>query len=724
MDGIIPKETLDAFGGDELRARVFYEKYALRDLEGNQIEKTPEEMWRRVAREIASVESKDKREEWEEKFYWLMEDFKFIPGGRILFGAGNPRRATLLNCYVLPIKEDSIEGIFETAKEMARTYSFGGGVGVDISILRPKGAVVNNAAIFSTGSVSFMEIFSQTTGTIGQAGRRGALMITIHCAHPDVEEFIVIKNDPERRRVRYANISVLVSDEFMKAVEKGDEWELWYPDKYPETSFISEAFKGDRNAYNELINALDTLGKKYAEGTLNLHEALLEVQSLQEKFPNIGIIFNGSKSPYYMDKDYFIFAGPSGIEPRKKKVYKRVKAEDLWNRLIQNAWSSAEPGVIFISRMREYSTTEYNGMEVLTVNPCSEISLQPYGCCCLGNVNLSYFVKNAFEENAGVDYDNLEKALRYAVRFLDNVLTYNEEKHPLKEQSDSARWTRRIGVGFTGLGDMLAKLRIRYDSEDAVKFVDKLFYWIKHVVYDESVNLAEEKGRFPAFEADKHLSQPFFQDFKEELKERIKRSGLRNASLLTVPPVGSGSILAGTSSGIEPIFALYYIRRSESLSEGTFRVYHWLVKEYMEKLGLNDDSFDREKPEFFVTAHEIDPYFRVRMQATIQKHIDHSISSTVNLPEETSPKTIGDIYFNAWRLGCKGITVYREGSREGVLITEEKKEKKTYLIILENGTKIEAEEDDIVIYNGKEYTAKELYESMNMVEEIKRKEEV
>jgi len=245
MSGIIPEETLKAFGGDELRARVFYEKYALRDLEGNQIERTPEEMWRRVAREIASVEREDLRKEWEDKFYWLMEDFKFIPGGRILFGAGNPRRATLLNCYVLPIKEDSIEGIFETAKEMARTYSFGGGVGVDISILRPKGAVVNNAAIFSTGSVSFMEIFSQTTGTIGQAGRRGALMITIHCAHPDVEEFIVIKNDPERRRVRYANISVLVSDEFMEAVEKDEEWELWYPDKYPENSFITEAMKGD-----------------------------------------------------------------------------------------------------------------------------------------------------------------------------------------------------------------------------------------------------------------------------------------------------------------------------------------------------------------------------------------------------------------------------------------------------------------------------------------------
>ena len=721
----LPEETLKAFGGDELRARVFYEKYALRDAEGNQIEKTPSQMWRRVAREIASVEEGDKRKEWEDKFYWLLEDFKFIPGGRILFGAGNPRRVTLLNCYVIPIREDSIEGIFDCAKEMARTYSFGGGVGTDISILRPKGSVVNNAAIYSTGSVSFMEIFSQTTGTIGQAGRRGALMITIHCAHPDVEEFITVKNDPERKKVRYANISVLISDDFMRAVEEDTYWKLWYPEKIAESFFIKEAFKGDTDRYKETVRKLEELNNRYIRGEEPLYKVLLGVHKIQKNLSSIEIIFHGSKSPYYTEKEYFIFVGPSGIELRKKKIIKEVRARILWKKLVENAWSSAEPGVIFISRMREFSTTEYNGMEILTVNPCSEISLQPYGCCCLGNINLSAFVLNPFREIAEVDYGSLEKALRYAVRFLDNVLTYNNDKHPLKEQAESAWWSRRIGVGFTGLADMLAKLRIRYDSEEAIEFVDKLFEWIKHTVYDESANLAEEKGSFPAFNPDVHLSQPFFNKFDEKLKNKIRERGLRNASLLTVPPVGSGSILAGTSSGIEPIFSLYYVRRSESLSEKEFRVYHWLVKEYMDMFNLNDEDMDERKPEFFVTAHEIDPYFRVRMQATIQKHIDHSISSTVNLPKDISPDLIGDIYMNAWKLGCKGITVYRESSREGILLTEKDmgKEEKMYIIYLENGMKIEAGGEDIVVYKGKEYTVKELFESFNMLQEIKREDE-
>ncbi len=719
----IPEETLKAFGGDELRARVFYEKYALRDLNGKHVEKTPQEMWRRVAKELANVEEEGKRKEWEEKFYWLMKDFKFIPGGRILFGAGNPRRTTLLNCYVIPIREDSIEGIFDAAKEMARTYSFGGGVGIDISILRPKGSAVNNAAIYSTGSVSFMEIFSQTTGTIGQAGRRGALMITIHCAHPDVEEFIVIKNDPERKRVRYANISVLVSDEFMSAVEKNTLWELWYPYKCGEEEFITEIFKGKEEEYKNLILKLEEINYEYIHGNIFLHEALLKIQEIQKEFDNPGIIFHGSRSPYYMNCEYFLIIGSSGIEKRKKKIYKRIVARDLWKRLIESAWASAEPGVIFISRMREYSTTEYNGMEVLTVNPCSEISLQPYGCCCLGNINLSAFVLDPFKDTTRIDYENLEKALRYAVRFLDNVLTYNHNKHPLKEQRDSAYWTRRIGIGFTGLGDMLAKLRIKYDSENAVSLADRLFGWIKHVVYDESSNLAEEKGSFPAFDPNIHLSQPFFKDLRKDLKEKIKEKGLRNSALLTVPPVGSGSILAATSSGIEPIFALYYIRRSESLSEKEFRVYHWLVKEYMDMFGADDEYIDKNKPEFFVTAHEIDPYFRVKMQATIQKHIDHSISSTVNLPRDIPAETIGDIYLNAWKLGCKGITIYREGSREGILIMEKDREKrKMYTIILENGSHINVSEDDIVVYKGREYTARELYESFNMIEEIKKEE--
>ncbi len=488
------------------------------------------------------------------------------------------------NCYVIPIKEDSIEGIFEWCKEAARTYSLGGGVGTDISVLRPKGSPVNNSAIYSSGSVSFMELFSTTTGTIGQSGRRGALMITISVDHPDVLDFIEIKNDPERRKVQYANISVRVTDEFMKAVERDDDFLLRYEN------------------------------------------------------PVVG------------------------------RFEKTVRAKEIWERLVKNAWASAEPGVIFWDNVKRDSTTEYNNIEVITTNPCSEIPLEPYGCCCLGNVNLSQFTLDDFTPNARVDWPNLEKALRYATRFLDNVLDYNADRHPLPAQKTASLHSRRIGVGFTGFGDMLIRLGLKYDTEEAIAFTDQLFERIKHIVYDESTELAVEKGPFPAFDCDRHLQSAFIQRLDPSLIQKIKTNGLRNAALLTVPPVGSGSVLAGCTSGIEPIFSLSYVRKSKSLSKGEFEVSHPLVREYMEKTNLTSI---KELPETFVTAHEIEPLMRVRMQATIQKHIDHALSSTVNLPKDISPEAVGDIYFEAWRAGCKGITVYREGSREGILLTTE-----------------------------------------------------
>jgi ribonucleoside-diphosphate reductase alpha chain len=580
----IPEKTLKAFGGDDLRARVFYEKYALRDKTGRIVELTPEDMWRRVAREIASPEkSKEMKKEWEDNFYWLLSNFKFIPGGRILFGAGQNRRSTLLNCYYMPIKEDSIEGIFEWCKEAARTYSFGGGVGTDISILRPKGAPVNNSAIYSTGAVSFMDLLSTTTGTIGQAGRRGALMITINVSHPDIQEFIDVKNDTERSRVNFANISVKISDEFMRAVEEDRDFEL--------------------------------------------------------KFEN-----------------------------EKVKYTKTVRARNIWEKLVKSAWASAEPGVIFWDAVKKYSPTEYAGMEVNGVNPCSEQALEDYGNCCLGNVNLSPFVKDAFTEEASIDWENLERAFKHSVRFLDNVLDYNMNKHPLVYQTKSSMHSRRIGVGFTGFGDMLSKLNIKYDTPEGVEFADKMFEHIKNTVYEASSDLATEKGNFPAYDRDTHLSGPFLKTIDGRVLEKIKSQGLRNACILTVPPVGSGSVLAGTTSGVEPMFALSYFRRSKSLSKGEFKVYHPLVAEYMEKYKLESE---KDIPKTFVTSHEISPEMRVRMQAAIQKHIDSCISSTVNLPADITLDEVEKIYFLAWKLGCKGITVYREGSREGILVTED-----------------------------------------------------
>jgi len=576
----IPSETLAAFGGDELRARVFYEKYALRDQKGIQVEKLPDELWRRVAKELASPERDDeKRKEWSAKFHWLLQDYRFVPGGRVLFGAGQTRRSTLLNCYFFKIKEDSIESIFEWCKEAARTYSFGGGVGTDISVLRPRGAPVNNSAIYSSGSVSFMELLSTTTGTIGQAGRRGALMITIRVDHPDVNDFINVKRD--LKKVNYANISVKITDDFMKAVEADDDFLLHFKNE-------------------------------------------------------------------------------------KVEVNRTVRARDVWKSLIRGAWESAEPGVIFWDTVKRESTTEYGGMEVEGVNPCSEETLENFGCCCLGSVNLSSFILQPFTERASIDWESLTKATQYAVRFLDNTLDYNADRHPLPQQKVASLHSRRIGVGITGLGDMLIKLGLKYDDDSTIGYVDHLFERIKNVIYEYSTDLAKEKGSFPAFDADKHLAQPFVARLDEKVKEKIRTHGIRNAAITTVPPVGSGSILAGCSSGIEPVFALFYTRRSKSLSEGEFKVFHPLVKEYMSQTGARNEG---ELPNYFVTSHQIKPEMRVRMQATIQKHIDTAISSTVNLPQEITPEEVEKIYFLAWRLGCKGITVYREGSREGILET-------------------------------------------------------
>jgi ribonucleoside-diphosphate reductase alpha chain len=563
-----------------LRARVFHDKYALRDRDGRVLEHTPEQMWRRIARELASVEVPERQREWADNFYWLLDEFRFIPGGRIMHAAGNTRRVTALNCYVIPVKDDSIESIFDWMKQAARTYSLGGGVGTDISILRPRGAPVNNAARSSTGSVSFMELFSLTTGTIGQSGRRGALMITIGDNHPDILDFIKVKRN--LTKVRFANISVRISDAFMRAVEEDGSFDL--------------GFENERATYR-----------------------------------------------------------------------KTVQAREVWKELIAGARDYAEPGVIFWDSIKRWSTSEYNGMGVITTNPCSEIPLEPYGCCCLGNINLARFVREEFTSQSRVDWEALERALRYATRFLDNVLDYNADKHPLPKQREASLYSRRIGVGFTGLGDMLIMLGLRYDTETAVSFVEALFERIKNTVYDESIEIGLEKGTFPGYDKIQHMRSPFIEGLAPTVRERIDRHGLRNVALLTVPPVGSGAALAGVTSGVEPVFDLSYIRRSESLSQEVFTVYHPLVREYMSRFAVEREE---DLPDYFVTAHEIRPEMRVHMQAAIQKHIDHSISSTVNLPNEATPEEVERIYQLAWKMGCKGITVYREGSREGILITE------------------------------------------------------
>lgn len=606
----IPKETLDFFRNDELQARIFYEKYALFDKEGNILEKTPPEMWKRIAHAIASVEGDDKkRSEIEEKFYWLLEDFKFVPGGRILFGAGSKRSATLLNCYYLPLKHDSIEGIYDCAREMAKTYSYGGGVGIDVSVLRPKGTPVNNAARFTTGAVSFMELYSVTTGLIGQSGRRGALMITMDVHHPDIEDFVTVKSD--KVSVRFANISVKVYDDFMHAVENDKEYELH--------------FRNDK------------------------------------------------------------------VENRKT-----INARELWDKIVDTALNTGDPGIMFWDRIKRESPTEYDErMSLHGTNPCAEQPLSDYGACDLGALNLEKFVLEKFTDNAQVDWENLEKAIRYAVRFLDNVLDYSHPRHALKAQAEQTMYERRIGLGVMGLANLLIAMNIKYDSDEAIKFVDELFKRIKEVAYDESSNLGNLKGSFQGFNAEKHVERDFVKRLPDTLRKKIKEKGLRNSCILTIAPTGSISTMSGVSGGVEPIYALSYIRRSESLSAESFKVLDPLVKSYMQAKGISDEG---DLPDTFVVAHSIDPFFRVKMQATIQQHIDSSISSTVNLPSSADEEVVSKIYMLAWKLGCKSITVYREGSKENILtaLNEGGKEKSTE----ENKEELEEREERPYMLSG------------------------
>ena len=575
-------ETLRAFGNDVFRARIFHEKYALRGADRTVLEHLPAQMWQRVSQGIAAVEAPEKQREWEEKFVWLLSDFRMVPAGRILHAIDNPNNVTALNCYVVPAPHDSLKGIYHTAWELAETFKRGGGCGVDLSSLRPKHAPVHNAARSSTGAVSFMGLYSVTTGLIGQEGRRGALMLTIADSHPDVLDFCRSKRHLEQ--VRYANISVRVTDALMQAVERDAEWQLQY------------------------TNPADRIA-----------------------------------------------------------VQRVVRARELWDELLTGARDTAEPGCLFWDTIQRFSASDrYPEMGVASTNPCGEEALEPYGDCCLGSINLPAFVVSPFTRHAALDRPSLERATRFGVRFLDNVLTWNRGHHPLSQHEEAAARGRRIGLGIMGLADMLCQLGLTYDTDAAIETAAEVVEQVKLWAYDASADLAAEKGPFPAFAAVRHFDNPFFASFPPALLEKLAQQGLRNVTVLSVAPTGTIAALAGCTSGIEPIFDLSYTRRSESLSEQEFAVVHPLAVQYRTVHHL---AADAALPDFFTTAHRINPEKRVLMQATLQRHIDQSISSTINLPRDTPRETVERIYRQAWHAGCKGITVYREGAREGILLT-------------------------------------------------------
>lgn len=567
------KDAEAFFRGDGLRTEVFLSRYALRTLDGRWSEATPDRMWDRVAGTMARPE-KD-RVFWRREFRRLLEDFRFVPAGRILFGARNPRAATLFNCYFIPVREDSVGGITRWIDEASRTYSLGGGVGTNIDVLRPRGARVRNAGVESSGSASFMEAFSAVTGVMGGSrGRRGALMITTRVDHPDILEFLTAKGDPERRQVRNANLSVRIPDGFMRALREDGEVRLW-------------------------------------------------------------------------------FATPH------ERIERAIPARRIWRTLLESAWASAEPGVLFWDTVLRESTTQYNGMEVQGVNVCGEVPMEPYGACNLGSVNLAAFVRDPFTEQAGVDWDGLSETVRLAVRFLDNVVDVGAPRHALRDQRRASVRSRRVGLGILGTADCLAALNLVYGSEPSLSLLDRLMGAIKEAAYEESIRLAEEKGPFPAFDPARHMESPYIRRLPDSIRNGIRTKGLRNCALLAVAPTGSISCLAGASSGIEPIFSLSYLRH---LAGRAYKVEHPLVVRYRERHGPSPPL-----PETFVAARNIDPEGRVRLQALVQRHVDQSISSTVNLPAEIPLSAVETLYRRAWESGCKGITVFREGSRASVL---------------------------------------------------------
>ncbi len=520
----------------------------------------------------------------------LMKEKKFLPGGRILASRGlakDGKKITYSNCYVITPPEDHIESIFECATKLARTYSYGGGCGIDISGLAPTGARINNAARETTGSVSFMELYSLVTELIGQSGRRGALMISLDCTHPDLLKFIDIKMDLEK--VTKANISVRLSDDFMKAVKQNDLWRLYYT----------------RQETGQLIE-------------------------------------------------------------------QEIPANEIMQKIAYNNWDMAEPGALFWDRIQSWSLlSEDEHFSFAGVNPCAEEPLPAGGSCLLGSLNLSEFVSHPFTPQASFDHDAWRKAVHTSVGYLNEVLEEGLPLHPLAEQRESVSNWRQIGLGIMGLGDALIKLGIRYGSAESLDLCNEIGFEMADTAIASSALLAQKYGSYPMYREEAVMASPYFiANTTEETKALVKQYGLRNSQLLTIAPTGSISTMLGISGGIEPIYNISYTRKTESLhgEDRYYKVYTEVVKSFMDATGIDSEE---QLPDYFATAMTLDYKERIDMQSVWQKHIDASISSTVNVKNEFTVQQVRDLYLYAWEKGLKGVTLYRDNCRRsGVLLNE------------------------------------------------------
>lgn len=637
--------SLKYFNGDDLAAKVWVNKYALKDSEGNIYELTPDDMHRRIAKEIARIEQKYPNPLNEGQVFNLIKNFKYIvPQGSPMAGIGNPFQvASLSNCFVIGNdgKSDSYGGILKIDQEQVQLMKRRGGVGHDLSHIRPKGSPVKNSALTSTGLVPFMERYSNTTREVAQDGRRGALMLSVSINHPDAEDFIDAKM--EQGKVTGANVSVRIDDDFMKAVQNG--------------------------------------------------------QPYTQKFP---------------------------VHSSDPKLSKSLDAQKLWGKIVHNAWKSAEPGILFWDTIIKESVPDcYSdlGYNTVSTNPCGEIPLCPYDSCRLLAINLFSYVDQPFTDKASFNYTLFKEHIAAAQRIMDDIIDLELEKvdailekikadpeleetkaveynlwNKIKEKAESGR---RTGIGITAEGDMLAALGLRYGSDKANEFSIEVHKTIALEAYRASVHAAKDRGAFQIFDAEREKNNPFILRLKEadeKLYYEMLEYGRRNIALLTIAPTGTTSLMTQTTSGIEPVFLPVYKRRrkvnpndkdarvdfvdevGDSWEE--YVVFHHKFKQWMSVKGIDTDkNYTQEElqkiveqsPYHKATSNDVDWLSKVRLQGAVQKWVDHSISVTINLPNDVSEELVGKLYLEAWKEGCKGVTVYRDGSRSGVLISNEPK---------------------------------------------------
>ena len=550
----------------------------VRDLENvdKPIETQPEEMMTRVARGVAAIEaSPAKQDEWSEKFRWLLDDWKFVPGGRILTAAGTDQDLTFYNCYVIPSPNDSREGIMTTLTQMTEIMSRGGGVGINLSTLRPRHAYVKGVNGRSSGAVSWGGLYSFVTGLIEQGGsRRGALMLILNDWHPDVINFINSKR--QSGKITNANISVGVSDKLMDAVAADEDWELLFPDT---------------------------------------------------RDPDYDELWDG-------DLETWIAAGRQAIN------YKTIKARELWDAIIESAWSSAEPGVWFRERSNKMANSWYFNPQICT-NPCGEQPLGAFSVCNLGAINLSRFYDEAARD---VAWDELRKTVTYSTRFLDNVI--DTTPYFFQENKDVQLSERRVGLGTMGIAELMLKLGVRYGSDESVALIDEIYKTIAVTSYETSSDLALEKSAFPMFDAEKFLESGFMQAMPNDVRVKVRRDGIRNVTLLTQAPTGTTGTMVNTSTGVEPFFSWVYYRKSRL---GLHEEQVPIVKKWYAAHPEADDL-----PDYFVTAMDLAPQEHVKVQGAFQRWIDSAISKTCNVPNDYSVEQVSELFKYMYELGCKG----------------------------------------------------------------------